>query len=87
MPLRYRSRFYLAFRGRETFYFEAEKRRLEYMKDKMGDKEDVDPEQAARAKREYAKQQRKLEVHFLHSWMLEGHHRPDVTKAEHSLQT
>ena len=28
VPLVHRSRFYLAFRGRETFYYEAEHRRL-----------------------------------------------------------
>ena len=60
--MRYRSRFYLAFRGREIFYFEAEKRRLEYIKSKMGNLEDSDPEAAQKAKREYAKQLRKLEV-------------------------
>ena len=32
VPLQHRSRFLLAFRGRETFYFEAEYRRLEWLK-------------------------------------------------------
>lgn len=35
VPLRHRSRFLLAFRGKETFYYEAEERRLMWLKSKM----------------------------------------------------
>jgi hypothetical protein len=35
VPLVYRSRFYLAFRGREVFYYEVEHRRLEWKKAAM----------------------------------------------------
>lgn len=62
IPLMHRSRFYLAFRGREMFYFDAEKRRLEYLKNKMGNPEDPNPALAQKARREYGKQIRKLEV-------------------------
>jgi hypothetical protein len=35
VPLRHRSQFLLAFRGRETFYFEAEYRRLAWLKESL----------------------------------------------------
>ena len=35
VPLRHRSQFLLAFRGRETFYFEAEYRRLSWLKESL----------------------------------------------------
>lgn len=35
VPLVHRSRFYLAFRGRETFYYEAEHRRLIHQQTKV----------------------------------------------------
>lgn len=44
------------------FYFEAEKRRLEYLKTKMGNPEDPNPTISQKAKREFAKAFRKLEV-------------------------
>lgn len=62
VPLIHRSRFYLAFRGREAFYFETEKRRLAWLQSEMGDPEDRNPLNAQRAKRALARNFRKLDV-------------------------
>ena len=62
VPLIHRSRFYLAFRGREVFYFEAEKRRLTWLQSEMGNPEDADPLAKQAAKRALARNLRKLDV-------------------------
>ena len=62
VPLIHRSRFYLAFRGRELFYFEAELRRLTWLQSEMGSPEDPNPVAAQRAKRALARSARKLDV-------------------------
>ena len=62
VPLIHRSRFYLAFRGRELFYFEAELRRLTWLQSEMGSPEDPNPLAAQKAKRALARSARKLDV-------------------------
>ena len=62
VPLIHRSRFYLAFRGREVFYFEAEKRRLAWLQSEMGNPEGSDPMAKQAAKRALARNLRKLDV-------------------------
>ena len=62
VPLIHRSRFYLAFRGREVFYFEAEKRRLTWLQSEMGNPEGADPLAKQAAKRALARNLRKLDV-------------------------
>eukprot|EP00884_Botryococcus_braunii_P023657 jgi/Botrbrau1/9976/Bobra.0012s0070.1 len=44
VPLVHRSRFFIAFQGRETFYFEAEHRRLSYLRSQMVLPDDGSPE-------------------------------------------
>ncbi len=61
VPLVHRSRFYLAFQGRETFYFEAEHRRLCYLRSQMKPTDAVSS-QAGTPNRSFAKAQRKLDV-------------------------
>lgn len=62
VPLIHRSRFYLAFRGREAFYFEAEQRRLAWLQSEIGNPEDPDGAKAQKARRALARNQRKLDV-------------------------
>lgn len=62
VPLIHRSRFYLAFRGREMFYFEAECRRLTWLQSEIGSPEDSHPHVAQKAKRLLARNLRKLDV-------------------------
>jgi hypothetical protein len=62
VPLIHRSRFYLAFRGREIFYFEAECRRLTWLQSEIGSPEDPNPLVAQKAKRLLARNMRKLDV-------------------------
>lgn len=62
VPLIHRSRFFLAFRGREAFYFETEKRRLAWLQSEIGDPEDRNPLKAQKAKRALARNFRKLDV-------------------------
>lgn len=61
VPLIHRSRFYLAFRGRELFYFEAEHRRLSHLQGHLLP-EDESPGGAKQARRKLESAQRRLEV-------------------------
>lgn len=62
VPLIHRSRFYLAFRGRELFYFEAELRRLSWLQSEIGSPDDPNPALAQKAKKALARNMRKLDV-------------------------
>ena len=64
VPLLYRSRFFLAFRGRETFYFEAEHRRLTWLRSETGSLDDGSPEAARAAQRRLGRAHRMLDVRF-----------------------
>jgi hypothetical protein len=64
VPLLYRSRFFLAFRGRETFYFEAEHRRLTWLRSETGSPDDGSPEAARAAQRRLGRAHRMLDVRF-----------------------
>lgn len=68
VPLIHRSRFYLAFRGRELFYFEAELRRLTWLQSEIGSPEDSNPVAAQKAKRALARSARKLDVSKFYEW-------------------
>lgn len=61
VPLIHRSRFYLAFRGRELFYFEAEHRRLSHLQGQLLPEEES-PGTGKQARRKLESAQRRLEV-------------------------
>ncbi|KAL0046102.1 hypothetical protein WJX82_002585 [Trebouxia sp. C0006] len=65
VPLVHRSRFYLAFKGRETFYYEAEHRRLIHQQTQMGlsvqDGDEASPRSKRIAEAETSKALRKLD--------------------------
>lgn len=73
VPLIHRSRFYLAFRGRELFYFEAELRRLTWLQSEIGNPEDPNPSIAKEAKRALTRNLRKLDVSPHHTELLVCH--------------
>lgn len=62
VPLIHRSRFYLAFRGKELFFFDSELRRLRWLQSEIGNPEDPNPLIAQKAKRALARSARKLDV-------------------------
>ncbi|KAK9830021.1 hypothetical protein WJX72_009242 [[Myrmecia] bisecta] len=64
VPLVHRSRFYLAFRGRETFYYEAEHRRLCYLRALIigtAEEDDSSPAEQRQTQKKLEKARRKLE--------------------------
>lgn len=70
VPLVHRSRWFLAFRGSEVFYYETEHRRLQHLRTVMGvsSADDGSPESKQSAEKFLEKAQRKLEV----SWQAPG---------------
>ena len=64
VPLVHRSRWFLAFRGSEVFYYETEHRRLQHLRTVMGvsSADDGSPESKQSAEKFLEKAQRKLEV-------------------------
>jgi Domain of unknown function (DUF3490) len=62
VSLLHRSRFYLAFRGRETFYYEAEHRRLCYLRSQLEADPDADPDAARGTRKRAEKAIKRLEV-------------------------
>lgn len=63
VPLIHRSRFYLAFRGRELFYFEAEHRRLSHLQGQLLPEEES-PGAGKQTRRKLESAQRRLEVRW-----------------------
>ncbi|KAK9863519.1 hypothetical protein WJX84_000419 [Apatococcus fuscideae] len=63
VPLVHRSRWFLAFRGSEVFYYETEHRRLQHLRTQMGvsSADDGSPESKQKAEKFLEKAQRKLE--------------------------
>lgn len=70
VPLIHRSRFYLAFRGRELFYFEAEHRRLSHLKGQLLPGEEESPFTNKQAKKKLESAQRRLEVFCVGYWVV-----------------
>lgn len=64
VSLLHRSKFFVAFKGRETFFYEAEHRRLVWLRDQLGlVAEEDDPAVSFNARKGLEKAKRKLEVH------------------------
>ena len=64
VPLVWRSRWFMSFRGSELLYYDIEHRRLQVLRDRMGvaSADDGSPESKQRAEKFLEKAQRKLEV-------------------------